>query len=285
MKFAVSSYSFSQYISAGKMTQLDAVKQAADMGFDGIEFTDLISSKASLDEQLEYAKIIKNKADICKINVVAYLVGADLYRGGVAEVERLCGQLQVASALGASIMRHDVCYSEKHGEKTVSFERMLPVIAENARKIAEYADTLGIRTVSENHGFVAQDSDRVEKLYNTVAHDNYGILIDIGNFACADEDSALAVSRLAPYAFHVHAKDFRVYPYGTEPKENSRVIVTRGCNKIVGCALGDGDIPVARCLDILKKAGYDGYVTIEFEGVGDCIEEITKGLDFLKSNI
>ena len=172
MKFAVSSYSFLQYISAGKMTQLDAVKQAADMGFDGIEFTDLISSKASLDEQLEYAKIIKNQANICKIDVVAYLVGADLFRGGEAEVGRLCGQLRVASALGAPLMRHDVCYSEKQGDKTVSFERMLPVIAENARTVTEYASTLGIRTASENHGFVAQDSDRVEKLYNTVAHDN-----------------------------------------------------------------------------------------------------------------
>ena len=286
MKISVSSYSFSQYIKAGKMTQLDAVSKAAELGFDGIEFTDLISSKASLEEQLEYARQIRAEAKRCGIEVVAYLVGADLYGGGDAEVERLCGQLDVAKELGASMMRHDVCYKEKQPDgRVVSFDRMIPTIAENTRRVTEYAEKLGIRTMSENHGFVAQDSDRVEKLYNTVAADNYGILIDVGNFACADEDSSLAVSRLAPYAMHVHAKDFHFYPYGTEPKEEKGIIVTRGCNKIVGCAIGDGDVPVARCLDILKRAGYDGYVTVEFEGNGDCIDEISRGLEFLKAHI
>lgn len=286
MKISVSSYSFSQYIRAGKMTQLDAVARAAELGFDGIEFTDLISSKATLDEQLEYARKIKSEAEKHGVEVVAYLVGADLYGGGDAEVERLCGQLRVAKELGAPMMRHDVCYKEKQSDgRVVSFERMLPTIAENARRVTEYARTLGIRTMSENHGFVAQDSDRVEKLYNAVASDNYGLLVDVGNFACADEDSALAVSRIAPYAIHVHAKDFHVYPYGTQPNEEKGIIITRACNKIVGCAVGDGDIPVARCLDILKRAGYDGYVTIEFEGNGDCIEELAKGLSFLKSHV
>ena len=286
MKIAVSSYSFSQYIRAGKMTQLDAVAKAAELGFDGIEFTDLISAKATLDEQLEYARQIKAEAEKHGIEVVAYLIGADLYGGGDAEVERLCGQLRVAKEMGASMLRHDVCYKEKQADgRVVSFERMLPTIAENTRKVTEYASTLGIRTMSENHGFVAQDSDRVEKLYNTVASDNYGILVDVGNFACADEDSSKAVSRLAPYAIHVHAKDFHFYPYGTSPETEKGVILTRACNKIVGCAVGDGDIPVARCLDILKRAGYDGYVTVEFEGNNDCIEEIAKGLKFLREHI
>ena len=64
--------------------------------------------------------------------------------------------------------------------------------------------------MSENHGFFAQDSDRVEKMVNAVASNNYGLLVDIGNFTCADEDPAIAVGRVAPYAFHVHAKDFHI---------------------------------------------------------------------------
>lgn len=268
------------------MTQLDAVEKAAEMGFDGIEFTDIISKTASLSEQLEYAARLRDRAKRCGIETVAYLVGADLYTGGEREVARLKDQLKVAHTLGVSLFRHDVCYKEKQTDgTTMSFERMLPTIARNARAVTEYAATLGIRTMSENHGFIAQDSDRVEKLYNTVAHENYGLLVDMGNFACADENSARAVSRLAPYAFHLHAKDFHIYPYGTEPQETEKIITTRGCNKIVGCAVGYGDIPVAQCLDIMKRTGYDGYVTIEFEGVGDCIEEIAKGLAFLKTHI
>ena len=41
MKTSVSSYSFRQYIRAGKLTQLECVAKAKEMGFDGIEFTDL----------------------------------------------------------------------------------------------------------------------------------------------------------------------------------------------------------------------------------------------------
>ena len=60
----------------------------------------------------------------------------------------------------------------------------------------------------ENHGFFAQDSDRVEKLVTGVANPNFGLLVDMGNFACADDPSDKAVGRVAKYAKHVHAKDF-----------------------------------------------------------------------------
>ena len=56
MKFSVSSYSYNQYLSAGKMTQLDAVREAARQGFDGIEFTELFRTKGvelSFEEQIE----------------------------------------------------------------------------------------------------------------------------------------------------------------------------------------------------------------------------------------
>jgi len=36
----------------------------------------------------------------------------------------------------------------------------------------------------------------------------------MGNFACADEESVSAVTRMAPYAFHFHAKDFHMKKAG-----------------------------------------------------------------------
>jgi sugar phosphate isomerase/epimerase len=183
-------------------------------------------------------------------------------------------------------MRHDVCHREKDADgKVTSFDKMLPTIAKNAKEVTEYAKTLGIRTCTENHGFIAQDSDRVEKLFNAVGDDNYGLLIDIGNFACADENSVSAVSRLAPYAIHVHAKDFKIYPYGKEAPEGMKFFLSRGCNKLSGCAIGEGDIPAQQCIAILKKAGYDGYLTVEYEGAEDCMAGIARGLANLKTYI
>ncbi|MBR3893869.1 MAG: sugar phosphate isomerase/epimerase [Clostridia bacterium] len=286
MKPAVSSYSFHQYIKAGKMTQLDVIAKAAELGFAGVDYTDLAPVPSPTpEEQLAYAAEIRREAEKYGVEIVAYTVGANLYQGSAetddAEVARLCGQVDVAEALGAKIMRHDVCSSERVGDRFVGFERMLPVIAANARRVTEYAQAKGIRTCSENHGYVAQDSDRVKRLYYAVDHENYGLLLDVGNFACVDENSALAVSRLAPYAIHVHAKDFVIHPFGFLPREGQNTIRTRACQKLEGCAIGDGNIPVEQCVAILKKAKYDGFVTIEYEGNEDCVEGIARGLQRL----
>ena len=221
MKVSVSSYSFSQQFRLGLMTQLDCVAKAKEMGFDAIEFTDIVGD--NLAQQKAYAQKIREEADRVGIEINAYTIGANLFQptaeAQAAEVERLKGQVDVAAILGAKVMRHDVCYSLGKTGASRSFGLMLPTIADGARQVTAYAETLGIKTCTENHGYIAQDSYRVEQLFNAVAHDNYGLLVDIGNFVCADEDPALAVSRVAPYAVHVHLKDML---YRSAPSGNCR---------------------------------------------------------------
>jgi len=276
MKVSVSSYSFSQQFRSGRMTQLDCVAKAKEIGFDAIEFTDIVGE--NLDQQKEYAKKIREEADRVGIEINAYTIGANLYQptpeAQAAEIQRLKGQVDVAAILGAKVMRHDVCYSLGKTGNSRSFGLMLPTIAEGARQVTAYAETLGIKTCTENHGYIAQDSYRVEQLFNAVNHDNYGLLVDIGNFICVDEDPALAVSRVAPYAVHVHLKDMLVRPEPVGPICNA----TRGGNYFAGTVVGEGDIPVKRCLKILKQAGYDGIVSLEYEGSEDCLTGIARGL-------
>ena len=145
-------------------------------------------------------------------------------------------------------MRHDACYSLGSTGNARSFGLMLPTIAANIRAVTEYAATKGIRTAVENHGFVAQDSYRVEQLFNAVAHDNFGLLVDVGNFVCADEDNVTAVSRVAPYAVHVHAKD--MYK-STEPLPGYGQ--TRACNYLKGAIIGEGDANVEQCLRVYSN--------------------------------
>ena len=282
MKISVSSYSFSQYIRAGKMTQFDTVAKAKELGFDAIEFTD-IDGKGDLELQKENARKLRAEADRVGIEINAYTIGACLYKDSQeemdAEVERLKGQVDVAKILGAKVMRHDVCYALTKTGNGRSFDRMLPFIAANARKLTEYAETQGIKTCTENHGYIAQDSDRVERLFNAVAHDNYGLLVDVGNFICVDENPALAVSRVAPYAVHVHVKDFILSSVPTPACPN----MSRGGNFWRGTVVGEGDVPVQKCLQILKRAGYDDFVSLEYEGVEDCIDGITRGLANVKA--
>lgn len=166
----------------------------------------------------------------------------------------------------------------------MSFNEALSLTVPLIRAATEYGEKLGIVTMTENHGYAFQDADRVEKVYNTVNHKNFKLLVDIGNFTCADEDPVKSVSRVANLAAHVHLKDFEMIPFDSNAsKENT--FMTRGCNYLRGVAVGYGDVKTVQCINILKKAGYDGYLDIEFEGPEDCITELERGLLLVRSAI
>ena len=139
MKISVSSYSFQQYINAGKLAHFDVIQKAHDMGFEAIEFIDLPAS--SYEEQVEYAKKLRAEADRLGMTINAYTIGGNLYQptpeASAAEVERLKKQVDIAAILGCSVMRHDVCYAVGKTGTSRSFGLMLPTIAENTRAVTE----------------------------------------------------------------------------------------------------------------------------------------------------
>lgn len=274
MKFAVSSYSFSQYIKQGKLTHFDCIAKAKEMGFDAIEFTDDVFG----DCDKEIAKKFRAEADRVGIEISNVAIWANLLSD--TSVETLKNWVDIAEILGAPFIRHDVARSTglKH---YIGYDNVLGQLADACREVTEYAASKGIKTTTENHGFFSQESFRLEKLINAVAHDNFGQLIDLGNFLCADEDPATAVGRCARYAFYVHAKDFIVKD-GNGANPGKGFFMSRGGNFLRGTIIGHGDVPIVRCLRALKGVGYDGYISIEFEGMEDCIEGISTGLENLK---
>ncbi len=282
MKFSVSSYSFQRLLNNGTYTQLDLIKIVKDMGFDGIEFIDLMPPEGVTDA--EYAVTLCKEAKKQGIEIVNYTIGADFLgeKGWEAEAERLFGQVDIAEKLGAKGMRHDATGGFKGEDKKYkSFDSALPILADGCRKVTEYAAKKGIATMVENHGYFCQDSDRVEKLVNAVAHPNFGLLIDMGNFLCADDEPAKAVGKVAPYAKHVHAKDFHIKS-GCGPNPGDGFFRTRGGDYLRGAVVGQGNVPVYQCIQTLKRSGYEGYVSIEFEGVEDNLWAIKTGLENLK---
>lgn len=281
MKYSVSSYSYSALTSKGAYTEKQLIGLAKEMGFDGIEFAEIHEPEGKT--KLAYAEELRKEAEKHEIEIVAYCIGANLIYDTEKEIERLKGEVDVCAALGAPVMRHDATggYNGEDKKKGLGFNNALPVIIEGYRAVTEYAATKGVRTCIENHGFFAQDSARVEAIINGVNHENFGALVDIGNFMCADENPAVAVGNVAPYAVHVHAKDFHLKK-GTEFIPSDGFFMTRGGNFLRGAIIGHGSVPVVQCLRILKNAGYNGYVTVEFEGMEDAEKGIKYGLNTLK---
>lgn len=285
MKYYVSSYSFDQMIKAGKIKQIDAIALAKDLGFDGIEFAGLLPDENETDEA--FAKRVKAECDAQGMEIGAYATAADFLRCENSdiqkEIDRLKKEVDLAAILGVKKMRHDASYGAvTQVNSRVSFEGALPVMAKGCLEVTKYAETLGIRTMVENHGFFCQNSRDVEQLINRVNHPNFGALADMGNFFCADEDSAVAIARMIPYLFHVHAKDFHKKPAnGVNP--GCGWFLSRGGNYLRGAIIGNGDVPVLSCLRLLQRAGYDEAVTLEFEGMEDPMVGIRVGFENLKN--
>lgn len=280
MKFSVSSYSYAGLTRTGAKTEAELIPLAAQMGFDAIEFAEINPPAGT--EKAEYAAFLNAEAKKAGIAIAAYCIGADLLRDTDAEIERLKKEVDIAAILGVPVMRHDA--SGGYGREVRSqrgFNNALPTLVRGYKEVTQYAKTKGVRTCIENHGYFCQDSVRVEAIINGVADENFGALVDIGNFMCADEDPAVAVGNLAPYAFHVHCKDFH-YKKGTELVPPDGFFGTRGGNWLRGAIIGHGVVPVEQCLRILKNAGYNGYYTVEFEGMEHPVTGVRCGLNTLK---
>ncbi len=278
MKLAVSSYSFHRLLSSGKMTQLDCIAKAKEIGFEAIEFVDILPPEGITRE--DYARLLAAECKQQDMKISCFTFGADFIFGSngdtQAEIEKVKHMIDIAEILGAGIVRHDATRGDGR-----PFDTVLPLLSDACREITIYAAAKGIRTTVENHGFFCQDSERVEKLYRAVGHENFGLLGDMGNFLCADEAPEKAFGRIAPYILYVHAKDFYVKS-GLHPDPGTGYFYSRGHNYLKGTIVGHGDVPVKQCLSILKSVGYDSYIAIEFEGMEDTITGITIGYDNLR---
>lgn len=283
MQIGVSSYSFSRLVRAGELDRDGVITHAKEIGFDTIEFSSLIAKQGERPE--DTARKTREACEAAGFKVANYTIGADFLNRSEtwqAEVERLKGEVRLAQLLGATGMRHDATRgfpTEHKGAR--GFDDALPTLIKGCRAVTEYAADLGIRTMIENHGHFCQDSERVEKLVNGVNHPNFGLLVDVGNFLCVDEDPARALGRVMPYAFHVHFKDFHTKP-GTMPDPGEGWGRSRSGNYIRGSIIGHGDAPLIPCLRIMKKAGYDGVLSIEFEGMEPVLKAIAIGHDNLR---
>ena len=282
MKIGVSSYSFNRYLKETKCGYRALFDISKKIGFTGLEFIDLVSPAWGIEgDANDLAREVRGYADEFGMEIPAYTVGANFQCDDPArEVERICRQLDVAKILGAPVFRHDATFRLREGN---TWERGIEEMAPFIRQVTEYGASLGIRTCTENHGYIYQAPERVKALIEAVGHPNYGWLVDIGNFTVVDYDNLKAVRIAAPYAFHVHAKDF-VY----KPDPGAGHPVPGGFNRSAGgnlwrgTVLGHGAVPVEACLSALIDAGYIGYFSLEFEGAEDNLPALENGFAYLR---
>lgn len=270
MKLGMSSYSLLGAMNSGEMSILDVIQWTADHGGEHIE---LVPMGFTLKDNAELVNAIITKTSELGIDISNYAIGADFLKSSTnefeLEIERVKKEVDIAHQLGVKLMRHDLSFKPPQHASIKEFEQDLPILVEACREIADYAAQFGIVTSIENHGFYIQAADRIQRIIHEVDRSNFKTTLDTGNFLCVDEDPVAAVKKNIAYASMVHIKDF-YFRAASSFSPGEGWFQTSSGNYLRGAITGHGDINLSEIIKTMKDSKYDGYISIEFEGLEDC---------------
>jgi len=278
MKVGLSSYSLIQAINAKEMDLPGAVAWIKENGGEHVEIA------YDIFDQPQMAETLKKKAKDVGIDISSYTIGAGFLQANKEdfekEVARVKKQVDIAAAMGVKLMRHDAASRPPNECVIEQFDKDLPQIVDGCGKVADYAKQFGITTSVENHGYFMQARDRIRLLVKKVNRENFRTTLDAGNFMCVDEDPIAATKNNISIASHVHFKDFYFRPAHANPGEGW--FPTLHGNFLRGSIVGQGDIDIRTVLKIIKDSGYNGCLSIEFEGLEECKMGSRAGMAFVK---
>ncbi len=116
----------------------------------------------------------------------------------------------------------------------------------------------GVKVIIENHGGIAKYPDPIIRLIEAAGRDRAGACPDFGNWT--EDVRYEATARMAPYAVVMHAKFHDFDEQGNHPAWD-----------------------IARCVQLCKDGGFDGWYLIEFEGQKDDHEGVLRAIELLKA--
>ena len=283
MKIGASTYSLRTAIQDGTLDVWGVFDWLAENGAAHIEIVPLVNLDFVVTPDV--AEALGAKAKAVGLDLSCYTFGASFINRTpaeyVAELQRVKDEIDNAARMGTKLVRHDVASRPAEEATDEQFEQDLPLLVEAAQQIADYARQYGITTMIENHGFHVQGAKRVLRIQHEVGRDNFRLLVDTGNFYPVEFDNTLnAIAQCAPFAAMVHIKDHLIRTSAPEPldawRDRGRGIYTQAT------IAADGNIGIAQAIASLRKAGYDGYLSLEYEGPDEARYANEKGLNNLR---
>jgi len=272
MRVGVSMWSYVSHYQQGKMDVLSFLDTAGNLGVDGVELLDFFWK----DKDTELPKV-KEKLAAMNMPVSAYAIGNDLTDTDPAkraeQVQAIKNGVDMALALGTDRVR---VFSGHHDE--VGFEKALGWIIEGLKEGAEYAASKGVVLCLENHGTLAGKGEQVKTILDAVNSPGLKANPDTGNFMTVNQDPVDAVKVIASMTGSVHFKDFR----WARPEETEHVYEGLEGSRVIGTAIGEGNVNLPEVVRILREAGYSGFLTIEYEGVEDPETAMPRSVDYAK---
>lgn len=263
LKLSLAAYSFNKMfarrgtpdqIAKAEMTLEKFIDYGAEQQLGAVELTGYYFPK---DITTEYLLSIRQRTHRLGLDISGTAIGNDFC---LPEGEARDQQLQdcqdwidYAAIMGAPAIRIFAGRVPKGDSEEAAIERCV----EGINQSLDYAAKKGVFLALENHGGITATPAQMMKIIDAVKPSPwFGVNFDSGNFSTDDPYRDLAI--IAPYAVNAQIKVSMKSPEGKKYP---------------------ADMP--KIIGILKKAGYRGYVTLEFEETKP-LEEIPKYLKTLR---
>lgn len=256
-KLSLAQWSMNRMIRFDSVSPYTFAARAKEWGFEGIEYVSQLYSKElekydSVEEGMQaIIERCKQESEAAGVENVLIMVDreGDLASPDEAArneaVENHKKWVDAAAALGCHAIRVNTSGTNDPAEYLASAQ-------DGLRKLSEYAATKNINVIVENHGGLSSDAPKLVEVINAVNMPNCGTLPDFGNWCitygedgCAEAypDMYDGLERLMTVAKAVSAKS---HDFDAEGNETQKDYV--------------------RMLQIVKDAGYTGYIGVEYEG-------------------
>lgn len=183
----------------------------------------------------------------------------------------------IAKILGSPYLHHTIACNFYDPEAVTArsseyFQKGIRAV----REIYDYADSIGIKTVYEDQGFIFNGTDGFGRFLSEVGRD-VGVVADFGNITQAGGRIEDFIKAFSDRICHVHIKDVHL------EKEN---LSGRGFKTLDGmymseAEIGHGCVNIKAALKLLREAGYSGYYSLEYGAPDDCPEPLDRALAYI----
>lgn len=275
MKIGVSMWSYFRPWKEGRIDIPGFIREAKRAGAQGVELLDFFYK--DIEREREQAQeALEETGLMIPIFSVANNFAKHTPEERAAQVDRIKFGVDEANRYGARVVRVFA------GDVTegITFDQARAWIVEGLSEASKYAARTGVKLALENHGSLAGRGDQVRGLIEDVRArsgvDVLGANPDTGNFLLVNQPSHEAIREVARFANMVHFKDFN---------EGDGPFVALNGQKFVGAAVGEGLVNLEQCLMELKVAGFDGWLSVEYEGDEDSFTAVPRSIANAKKYI
>ena len=279
MKFAL--YSRFQTMIAEIGVEATA-RYAKEHGMSGVEFYCDAVANASAIPTVEAAKEVKRVLDAYGLPMVCVSTAYDAVLRPDA-VEAMQKYLEIAAALGSPFMHHTLLITPAKDDTQDEILRKIDLAADAAVKIAHAAKELGLTCIYEDQGGYVNGVARFGRFFESVKSraENVGVCADLGNILYADETPEAFLDAFRADIKHVHVEDYLRKSTPSSPGMYWKP--TRNGNFLRNTMVGHGVVDLARCMEILREIGYNGYFALELDHPEPFEDGIKQAVDYLPS--